>query len=481
MEFSVDKQIHPLEFFKLLKWIDGRPLMSVLMAYQLKEIEEAFWTFTPEGFPKYIRTLLGRGKKNSKTLMGVLIALWLCLVWKSIDKKGNQIYFIASDLGQANDDLDLTKKLVRYNPVICNEVTIKNNCIVLKNGNGFIEILPAGDVQGLHGKTYLAAIFDELHTQKDYRVLEGLEIDRTRPDARQLFLSYASPYRHAGVPLIDMLKQHEAGTDPRLFVSWHAGSIEEANPSLNGPLGPTMEDILQAQRSLPSWIFRRLYLNLGGMPDSAAYDADAVEGCIITGRTVLPPKTCVEYYGFVDMSGGGSDDSTIAIAHKGKDGKLILDVVLDQGPRRGNFNPNDAVAKFKDVLKLYRVSRVEGDRYAGEWPRKAFESYGILYELCDKNKSDLYANLEPLINAGNVELLDQPKLFQQLLGLVRKGQKIDHAGSKHDDWCNSVCGSIYLANQNTFSGKIRFLEDPLVPTGSRPGWSHLETDDWDVD
>lgn len=63
---------------------------------------------------------------------------------------------------------------------------------------------------------------------------------------------------------MDMLKQHEAKTDPRLFVSWYAGSVEEANPSLNGPLGPTMEDIEDARRALPSWVFRRLYLNLGG-------------------------------------------------------------------------------------------------------------------------------------------------------------------------------------------------------------------------
>jgi len=458
--------------------------MDCLMDYQLKEIEQAFWTFNQEGFPQYIRVLLGRGKKNGKTLTGVLIALWLCLVWKAIGKKGNQVFYIASDLGQANDDLDLTKKLVRCNPVIRNEVTTKNNCIVLKNGNGFIEILPAGDVQGLHGKTYLAAIFDEFHTQKDYRVLEALELDRTRPDARQIFLSYASPYRHAGVPLVDMIKQNGAKTDPRLYVAWHAGSIEEANPSLTGPLGPAMEDILQAQRSLPSWIFRRLYLNLPGMPDSAAFDADAIESCIITDRSVLPPKPRTEYYAFVDMSGGGSDDSTLGIAHKGKDGKLILDLIIDQGPRRGSFDPNLAVSKFSEVLKLYRVSRVTGDRYGGEWPRKAFQSHGISYDLCELTKSDLYASFEPLINSGSVELLDVPKIFAQLLGLIRKGSKIDHAPSEHDDWANAAAGAIYLANQNTFSGRIRFVESGRAPAysstrGSRTGWAHLERDDWD--
>ena len=108
----------------------------------------------------------------------------------------------------------------------------------------------AGDAAGLHGKTYLFYVHSELHTQKDYRVLEALELDGTRPDATQWFESYASPYRHAGIPLVDLLKLHEAKRDPRLYVSWYAGTVEEANPSLNGPLGPTLEDIEDAHRRL---------------------------------------------------------------------------------------------------------------------------------------------------------------------------------------------------------------------------------------
>ena len=102
-----------------------------------------------------------------------------------------------------------------------------------------------------------------------------------------------------------MLKFHEAKSDPRLYVSWYAGTVEEANPSLNGPLGPTLEDIEDARRSLPSWIFRRLYQNLPGQPDGAAFDALAVERCVVTGRACLHPQPDTDYHGFVDMSGGG--------------------------------------------------------------------------------------------------------------------------------------------------------------------------------
>jgi hypothetical protein len=439
-------QIHPLKLFGAMKWLDGRPLLDVMEPYRQTILTNALHTFRPDGFPLYRRALTGRAKKNSKTSDAVLAALYKCLAWKAHGDKGNEVYFLASDLAQANDDLDLTKKIVRCNPLLDAELTIKSNIIERKDGKGFIEILPAGDAAGLHGKTYLFLVLDELHTQKDYRVLEALEIDRTRPDATQWFASYASLYRHAGVPIVDMLKQAEAKSDPRLYVSWYAGTVEEANPSLNGPLGPTTEDIDDARRSLPSWIFRRLYLNLGGQPDGAAFDADVIESCVVAGRKVLPPEDGVTYYAFVDMSGGGADDSTLAIAHVNAQDRVVLDLLLDQGPRIGKtFSPEEAVKKFADVLKLYRCHAVTGDRYAGEWPREQFRKLGIQYALSENNRSQIYGAFEPLLNAGEIEMLDLPKLTQQLIGLVLKGNKIDHPSGEHDDHANAAAGAIVSA------------------------------------
>lgn len=441
-------QVHPMKFLGLLTWLDGRPLLEVMEEYRREIFSTALHTFRPDGSPLYRRVLTGRAKKNSKTTDAVLAALFKCLAWKAHGQKGNEVYFVASDLGQANDDLDLCKKLVRLNPLLADELTIKSNVIERRDGKGFLEILPAGDAQGLHGKTYLFLVVDELHTQKDYKVLEALEIDRTRPDAVQWFASYASLYRHAGVPIVDMLKQHEAKSDPRLYVSWYSGTVEEANPSLNGPLGPTIADIEDAQRSLPSFIFRRLYMNLGGQPDGAAFDADSVEACTVPGRKVLPPQDDLTYYAFTDMSGGGADDSTLAIAHQNEEGRAVLDLVMDQGPRiGGTFSPEGAVQKFAEVLKQYRCQSVTGDRYAGEWPREAFVKCGIAYEVSERNRHEIYAALEPLINSGTVELLDVPKVMQQLIGLVLKGDKIQHVPSEHDDWINAAAGALVLASK----------------------------------
>ena len=50
-----------------------------------------------------------------------------------------------------------------------------------------------------------------------------------------------------------------------------------------------------------------------------------------------------------------------------------------------------------------------------------FEDEGITYVQSEQNKTELYEAFEPHLNAGEVELLDLPKLQEQLLTLVRAG------------------------------------------------------------
>jgi len=445
IERVCSEQVRPLKFFSLLKWLDGRPLLSVMEEYRQTILNDALATVRDDGAPLYKRVLTARAKKNSKTTDAVLAALYKLFAWQAAGNKGNQCFFVASDLGQANDDLDLAKKLIRCNPVLDAEVTIMRNVVARRDGRGFLEILAAGDAPGLHGKTYLFLVVDELHTQRDYAVLEALEVDRTRSDAVQWFASYAAMSPAAGVPINDILKQREAKSDPRLYVSWYSGTVKEANPSLGGPLGPTMDDIEDARRSLPSWIFRRLYQNLPGQPDGAAFDAGKVQDAVVSGRTVLPPQPDRTYLAFCDLSGGGADDATLAIAHH-EQGRTVLDCLVDQGHRSAGqtFDPQQTVERFAALLKEYRCHTVHGDKYAAQWPVLAFQKLGIRYRQTQQNRSELYAALEPLLNSGQVELLDHAKAISQLIGLIRRGERIDHSTGEHDDHANSVAGAVVL-------------------------------------
>src|SRR5262249_11275308 len=76
--------------------------------------------------------------------------------------------------------------------------------------------------------------------------------------------------------------------------------------------------------------------------------------------------------------------------------------------------------------------------------RSDFEEHGISYDVASRPKSDLYEAFEPLLNAGEVELLDLPKLQEQLLTLVWRGSRIDHQVNDHDDWANAAAGVLVV-------------------------------------
>jgi hypothetical protein len=112
--------------------------------------------------------------------------------------------------------------------------------------------------------------------------------------------------------------------------------------------------------------------------------------------------------------------------------------------------PQDVVSEFATLLKSYSVVSVTGDRYAGEWPREQFQKAGISYEAAAEPKSNLYRDLLPLVNSRKIDLLDHPRLINQLCGLERRTARggrdsIDHALGGHDDCCNAVAGLASLS------------------------------------
>ena len=237
------KQVSPQRFFSLLKWIDGRPLLDVVEAYRQRIFEKALYTFDEDGRPTHNLVLAGRGKKNWKSADLILAALYRLLAWQTVG--GNECYVLANDEGQAGDDLELAKKIIRVNPILKNAVSIKLKVIERRDGQGFIKILPAHDVAGAHGTTYVFCGFDEIHEYKTWDLLEAMQLDPTRPDALMWITSYASIYHRPGVPLFDLCAAGWKGQDPRMLFTWYAGNR-------TGPL-----DYLRAFYGWRSWRYFR--------------------------------------------------------------------------------------------------------------------------------------------------------------------------------------------------------------------------------
>jgi hypothetical protein len=170
---------------------------------------------------------------------------------------------------------------------------------------------------------------------------------------------------------------------------------------------------------------------------------------------------------------------TFAVAHK-EGNTCVLDLIREVRPP---FSPEAVVEEFADTAKRYRLTKVIGDRYAGEWPRERFRIHGLNYELVEDSKSALYQALLPIINSRGVVLLDHDRMVHQLVTLERRTARggrdsIDHPRGMHDDVANAVAGAIVLAHKRPATWREKRIyfripeSSPAAPSfgGNSTGW-----------
>lgn len=293
----------------------------------------------------------------------------------------------------------------------------------------------------VRGLRAVVAVLDELafFTSTDGYATDTEMLRAIRPTlattgGRLIVLS--SPYGQTGA-LYDLHKRHH-GRDGAPVLVWQADA-PTMNPTLPADYLERMrEDDPEAYASEVMGQFR------AGL--SLLFDPEQVAACVNAERPrELPPREGVRYVAFTDPSGGRSDAFTCAVAHAEGTGDArpcIVDVV-----RRwpAPFNPSGVVAECADLLRRYGVSRVTGDRFAGEWPREQFRAHRVEYEVAPLDRSALYLALLPVVNARQVELPEDPVLLRELRGLERQRgssgrDRVDHRRGAHDDSANAVAG-----------------------------------------
>jgi hypothetical protein len=123
---------------------------------------------------------------------------------------------------------------------------------------------------------------------------------------------------------------------------------------------------------------------------------EIVEGCVGGYHEQLPASGIS-----VDPSGGSDDSMTLAIGHRTRDKKIVIDAVREVRPP---FSPSAVVDDFAVLLKNYRVRKVDGDHYGGEFVKESFRRHGISYDVCKQPKSELFRDMLPLLNSGHITL-----------------------------------------------------------------------------
>ena len=200
---------------------------------------------------------------------------------------------------------------------------------------------------------------------------------------------------------------------------------------------------------------------------------EVVEACV-SGYHELGPRSDVMYRGFIDPSGGSEDSMTLAIAHKTPkpEETIVSDVIREARPP---FSPEAVVDEFAALCKLYRITKITGDHFGGEFVKEPFRRHGLSYEIAKQPKSNLYRDLLPLLNSGRIMLPKHDRLVSQIVGLERRVSRagkdsIDHAPHGHDDLANAVAGvadATRLPYYDPFMGCGSEYDQHPPPT---PGW-----------
>jgi hypothetical protein len=298
--------------------------------------------------------------------------------------------------------------------------------------------------RSVRGSTFVAVVCDEVafFRSEEISVNADIEIIRAlRPGlltSKGPLIAISSPYARRGY-LWNTYKKH-FGPDgsPRVLVAQAASQVMNPSVDMDWIAEQFDEDPIAAEAEY----------NAQFRSDVAEYvSLDALEACTAVGLFEIPPLPGVRYTAFCDPSGGSSDSMTLAITHREGDGVAVLDCVRET---RAPFAPETVVDDLCRTLSAYRVHRVVGDRYAGQWPAEQFMKRGIQYVPSEKVKSDLYRDLLPTLNSRQCRLLDNKRLIGQLNGLERRTARggrdsIDHGPGRHDDLANCVAGAIVMA------------------------------------
>jgi hypothetical protein len=303
-----------------------------------------------------------------------------------------------------------------------------------------IEVIVA-NFRSVRGRSILAAVMDEAafmrdenYASPDVEVYNALSPGLARVPGSMLFI-ISSVHKRSGL-LYKKIKDNHGKDDATILAVM--GSTRQFNPSFDQSI------IDKALEDDPERLGAE-YLCRWRDDLSTFIDRVLLEAAVDIGVVVRAPAPGVRYTAACDASGGRNDSFTAAIAHKERDGTIVLDVSFE---RKAPFNPSQVVDEIVDLMREYRCHEITGDNYGAAWTVEAFSKAGARYVKSDRDRSAVYMDCLPLFTSGRARLLDNPKLLSQFASLERRtfstGRERIDPGPGHDDLCNSAAIALSL-------------------------------------
>lgn len=435
-------------YFKGSSWDRWRVFASMMDGVALSAGElEVFQHHTGRSVPPTCRideVVLINGRRAGKSFMLAMLAVYAATVPDYSERlapgETPTVAIIAADRRQARVIFRYTRGLI-VNVEATRSQLVAETQESLTLDNGVVIEVQVASYRSVRGYTLAGCFCDEVAFWRDEGAANPADevLNAVRPALATLggpLLIASTAYSKSGT-LYKLFRDHW-GKDDSATVVWR-GTTPEMNPKFP-------DRVIQKALSDDPDRANAEYFSVFRADVSAFITREVIDAATVPDRYELPPIGGTTYFGFTDPSGGSSDSMTLGIAHRQGD-LAVLDLVREVRPP---FSPDAAVEQFAATLKSYRLHSVTGDRYAAGWPPESFQKHGIAYIPSDKTKTEIYANLLPLLNAGRAELLDLKPLSTQLSGLERRSlrggrETIDHAQNMHDDVINAAAGALVMA------------------------------------
>jgi len=423
-------------------WNAWRALLAGFYGLELTEAELPHWqTLTgrqdaPQAAHDELYLVIGRrgGKSQCAALLAVFEACFRDHTDRLSPGEVATVLCLAADRKQARAVFRYITGLMNANPML-KRLIVRETAETLELSNRAVIEVGTASFRATRGYTFAAVIADEIAfwRSEDTANPDREILNAVRPGLATLngpLIALSSPYARRGV-LWEAYRRYFGKPDSILVAQAPTLTM---NPTLPARI---VEQALQRDPEAA----KSEYLAEFRSDISNFITAEALEAVTRPGLLRIPFREGVTYNGFIDATGGGSDEYTLAIGHREED-RMIIDIV--EG-RKGV--PASITAEYAALLRSYGVSRVHGDRYAGSWVADEFKKHGITLIYSEQPKSGLYIDCLAIINSGQVELPPDQIMLNQFQNLERRTarggrESIDHPPGAHDDRANAVAGLV---------------------------------------
>ncbi|MCW2227232.1 hypothetical protein [Bradyrhizobium elkanii] len=442
-------------WFQGESWDGWRTVLKGMFAVPMTDDERTFFRTVSERDPpaepcREMWAIVGR--RGGKDSIASFIAAYIAATFLGQDKlrPGERplVMSLACDRDQAKICLGYTKGYFEQIDLFSGMIE-RETQTGFELSNGVDIAVATNSFRSVRGRPILAAILDETAFWRDESSAnpDVETFNAIKPGLasipNSLVIGISSPYRRSGL-LFSKFRDHFGKASKTLVVK---APTRVLNPTIPQSI---IDEAMAEDPAAASAEWMAEFRN----DVSAFVSQEAVDACTSPDVLERPRVDGVKYSGFIDPSGGSSDSMTLAIGHSqlSEDKKRSIAVLDAVREIRAPFSPEDAVAEFAALLKSYGIRIARGDRYAAEWCRESFKKAGIEYRPADLSKSEIYRDLLPRLNSGEIDLLDNQRLISQLLGLERRTARggrdsIDHPPGGKDDLANAAAGVlVYLSS-----------------------------------